>query len=142
MRPYPGSQLGQNVHNEEYNYRHSRAKRVSENAFGILTKKFRIYNQKLQVCPEKLDIIILSTVCLHNFLREDDDNLWQPGELENDNITFVVQDIPRMGGNATNEAFAIRNSFNTYFNSNVGRVRWQNDMIHRGRLQNGDITIE
>lgn len=55
MRPYPGSQLRQNVSNKIYNYRHSRARRVLENAFGILAKQFRIYSQKLQISSEHLD---------------------------------------------------------------------------------------
>jgi len=133
MRPYPGIQLRQNVSNKIYN---SRARRVSENAFGILAKKFRIYSQKLQISPEHLDKVIMATVCLHNFLRGDDENLWQPGELETNDTTLGMQDILRVGGNATNEAFAIRDSFNSYFNSNEGRVLWQNDIIQRGRLHN------
>lgn len=64
----------------------------------------------------------MATVCLHNFLRGDDVNLWQPGELENNDTTLGMQNISRVGGNATNEAFAIRDSFNSYFNSNEGRV--------------------
>jgi len=124
MRPYPGSQLHQNVSNKIYNYRHSRARRVSENAFGILAKKFRIYSQKLQISPEHLDKVIMATVCLHNFPIRDYENLWQPGKLENNDTTLGMQNIPRVGGNATNEAFAIRDSFNSYFNSNEGRVLW------------------
>ncbi|CAI6374155.1 unnamed protein product [Macrosiphum euphorbiae] len=81
----------------------------------------------------------MATVCLHNFLRGDDDNLWQPGELENNDTTLCMQNIPRVGGNATNEAFAIRDGFNSYFNSNEVRVLWQNDTIQRGRLHNISI---
>lgn len=49
MRPYPGSQLNQNASIKDHNYRHSRARRVSEYAFGISTNNFRLYNQKLQI---------------------------------------------------------------------------------------------
>lgn len=70
MRPYPGTQL-QDEGNKIYNYRHSRAQRVSENAFGILCQKFRIYYRTINLSPENVDNVILATCCLHNFLRDD-----------------------------------------------------------------------
>lgn len=45
MRPYPGKQLDDNS-KRIYNYRHCRGRRVVENAFGILSQKFRIYNRR------------------------------------------------------------------------------------------------
>lgn len=43
MRPYPGDKLDDRKRN--FNYRLSRARRTSENTFGILTQKFRLYNR-------------------------------------------------------------------------------------------------
>ena len=81
LRPYPGTQVANDSPSKVYNYRHCRARRLVESAFGILAKKFRVYSQNLQVNPAHADIIVLATTCLHNFLREDDENLWRPGEL-------------------------------------------------------------
>lgn len=39
MRPFPGNALENIRNNKVYNYRHCRARRVVENAFGILAKK-------------------------------------------------------------------------------------------------------
>jgi hypothetical protein len=43
MRPYPGRQSSGNDFMTYFNNRLSRARRVSENAFGILAQKFRIF---------------------------------------------------------------------------------------------------
>ena len=43
MRPYPGRQSSWNGFMTYFNNQLSRARRVSENAFGILAQKFRIF---------------------------------------------------------------------------------------------------
>nr|CAI5854720.1 unnamed protein product [Callosobruchus analis] len=69
LRPFPGTQIRNNISKRTFNYRLSRARRLSENAFGILTQVFRIYQRRLKMNPEHVDKIILATCCLHNFLR-------------------------------------------------------------------------
>lgn len=71
MRPFPGARINGDKAKKIYNYRHSRARRVSENGFGILTKKFRIFSKKFNISPEHLDTIIKAATVLHNFLRND-----------------------------------------------------------------------
>jgi hypothetical protein len=68
MRPYPGSQSKGDNEKSIFNYRLSRARRVVENAFGILSQKFLIYQRILQSLPENTDIIF-ATCILHNCLR-------------------------------------------------------------------------
>nr|CAH7742340.1 unnamed protein product [Callosobruchus chinensis] len=77
---FRSSQLGKsnNQENRIYNYRHCRARRVSENAFGIMTKKFRIFLKKFNISPDHLDLITLACTALHNYLRNDS-CAWQPG---------------------------------------------------------------
>lgn len=72
LRPYPGKCLDTDD-KRIYNYRLSRARRVVENAFGILTR-FRIFNRRIQVKPQYADFIILATCVLHNFIKETDNN--------------------------------------------------------------------
>ncbi|XP_072159792.1 uncharacterized protein [Bemisia tabaci] len=124
MRPFPGAYLGDDVPKKIYNYRHSRARRVSENAFGILAKKFRIYGKKFSFQPETMDYIILATTILHNFLR-DDKCCWQPGEFEMDAVTEGLGEIPGIGGNNPRDAFEIRDIYMAYFMSEAGSVPWQ-----------------
>ncbi|KAK4304444.1 hypothetical protein Pmani_023616 [Petrolisthes manimaculis] len=67
MKPYPGKQL--TADQRIFNYRLSRARRVSENAFGILAAKFRVFQQPINSKPEFVNKIIFAAVVLHNFLR-------------------------------------------------------------------------
>ena len=73
MRPYTWKQLD-NTQKRIFNCRLCRARRLVENAFGILGQKFRIYNRRIHVTPEHLDYIVLSTCILHNFIRKFENN--------------------------------------------------------------------
>ncbi|CAJ1081155.1 protein ALP1-like [Xyrichtys novacula] len=67
LRPYSGRRLPENT--RVFNYRLSRAHRVVENTFGILTQRWRVYTGRLQVGPETADSIVRATCILHNMLR-------------------------------------------------------------------------
>ncbi|XP_068082039.1 uncharacterized protein [Anabrus simplex] len=131
MRPFPGTQLANDERKQVYNYRHSRARRVSENAFGILTKKFRIYLKKFNISPEHLEIIVMATTVLHNYLRNDSCS-WQLGELENNEVPLAIENLSRIGGNNVRRAFEIREKIADYFVSPQGRVPWQDRAFNRG----------
>ncbi|GFN87783.1 hypothetical protein PoB_001428900 [Plakobranchus ocellatus] len=55
-------------------YRHSRARRTVEYAFGILASKFKIFQRPMRVAPDKVIIITKATVGLHNCIRHGDGN--------------------------------------------------------------------
>ena len=67
MKPYPQKDL--KTEKRIYNYRHSRARRISENLFGILANKWRVFQQPLNLSPQKARSITLCALVLHNFLR-------------------------------------------------------------------------
>ncbi|KAG9267065.1 hypothetical protein AMEX_G19742 [Astyanax mexicanus] len=68
MKPYPFRSM--NKDQRIYNYRLSRARRVVENAFGILANRFRVFRSTICLEPNKVVTITLACLCLHNFLRQ------------------------------------------------------------------------
>ena len=61
-----------------FNYHLSRARRVVENAFGILANRFRIFLTPIAVVPETAVKIVLASCVLHNFLRAESAHRYTP----------------------------------------------------------------
>lgn len=74
LRPYSRS-CNLNIKKKVFNYRLSRARRVIECAFGILTSKWRIFRRPIATSIDNAILIVQATVCLHNFLMLKDLNL-------------------------------------------------------------------
>ncbi|XP_031334954.1 putative nuclease HARBI1 [Photinus pyralis] len=125
IKPYP--LRGLSVEKRIFNYRLSRARRTVENAFGILTNRFRILQNTINLSPEKAEILTLTCCILHNFLAVRNKKYIRP---ENEiNETCSLETISQQGGfRASNEALLTRNKFCDYFNT-VGSVEWQNKSI-------------
>ena len=69
MKPYPSSNLV--VPKQIFNYRLSRARRVIENAFGILASRFRVFHKPIIAQVNKVISITKAAVALHNFLMHE-----------------------------------------------------------------------
>ncbi|XP_067142183.1 uncharacterized protein [Centruroides vittatus] len=126
MRPYPMKQL--TAEKSIFNYRLSRATRVVENAFGILTSVWRVFSTVILLSPDKAAKIILTCCVLHNMLRErkiksyltvaTSDNFGEQHQQ------FTPLESSRNLNPSTAMAKAIRDESKTYFNT-VGQVEWQ-----------------
>jgi len=68
MKPYGKHSSGHDEH--IFNYRLSRARRVVENAFGILATRFRVFLQPLNINVDNVDAVVMASCVLHNFLRK------------------------------------------------------------------------
>ena len=141
MKPYPQKDL--TTEKRIYNYRHSRARRISENLFGILANKWRVFQQPLNLSPQKACSITLCALVLHNFLRRSSSkNVYTPPgyvdsfdsqgqlvqghwRLETKNSLGVFSGIAsQVGRKAPKNAKVIRENYTEYFMIE-GSVEWQ-----------------
>lgn len=133
MKPYPGNHdVGSPK--REFNRKLSSARVVVENTFGILASKFRVFRKPLMVCPDKVSLITMTCVLLHNFLRKSNTSrqiYTPPGTVDvynNDDIriqdgswrseiqdTCAIRDLPQIPRRPSLTAIEIREEFTKYF---------------------------
>lgn len=118
-----------------FNYRRSRARRSTENSFGLLSQIFRIFYTPIPLKTETVNNLVLTACFLHNLLRDRylekniyyyynfDDNKPQPSEN--------MMSLARTGGYANFGGFLVRDELKKIFNSPQGAVPWQNHQSNR-----------
>jgi hypothetical protein len=142
MKPYPGGNL---AYDEKiFNYRLSRARRISENGFGILVSRFRVFEKPIACNVTTVDKIVRTACALHNWLTNSAVGTYLPrGSVDIEDIdrgeiipgswrseVHGMVDIGRFASNHhSQQAKAIRDAYKKYF-MNEGRVSWQNKMVH------------
>lgn len=126
-----------------FNYRLSRARRIIENVFGIMSAVFRVLRKPLLLTPDKATTVVLACVYLHNFLRksklssnvytppgsfdEDDAGVIIPGTWRTVNRNSDLQSflsLPKIARKSASKSETIREEIADYFHSE-GRVEWQ-----------------
>lgn len=121
MKPYPRPQGVADITNAIFNYRLSRARRVSENAFGICSQNFRIYYTPIHLDYDALEELVYSACILHKILM----NETSASEMDHrrDLISVDNQIVDETISNVS-IATTIRDNFKNYFMSE-GSVDWQ-----------------
>ena len=133
MKPY-GRGINYNNKQKVFNYRLSRARRVIECAFGTLTKRWRIYESPLDWKLESTEVIILATICMHNYLitdelneeelrrrytQNDDRDFNNDEDDQDEHFEGDINDVN------LNNALQMRNILADYFISPNGQIPWQ-----------------
>jgi hypothetical protein len=156
MKPFSRTNL--NHESRVFNYRLSRARRIVENAFGILAARWRIFLRPMLIQPDKASLVTMTAILLHNYLRSFDevtdpsDRYITPllADLEIDDGVVIQGEWRAMVEEAANfapvnalstnnysrDAASVRNLFKEYFLSPVGTVPWQERVVNRGRKDN------
>lgn len=134
MKPYSQRVATLDHQKEIYNYRLCRARRVVENAFGLLSQVFRVFYTPIAILPETCDDLIVAACCLHNILRD--------AYLEKNQVPFYHlneenrsnMNMARMAstsGFANRDGLSVRDKLKFFFCSQQGELLWQEDIVNR-----------
>ena len=128
MKPYSRHSMDLKV--RIFNYRISRGRRVVQNAFGIITSHFRIFQSLMQHEPPVATRVVMACLVLHNLLRIRHPTCQQEnfGGEGQPLIVLEGNDIPYDGCNPMEAAKRQSNILRDYF-MNEGQVPWQMDRI-------------
>jgi DDE superfamily endonuclease len=149
QRPYAGKATGNLPEGKRiYNYRVSRARRVIENSFGILTTKWRVLRKPIHASPDKVKDIVTACILLHNFCLIEEEHIQahqrtyrHPTLVDREVDGIIVEGDWRSGEPMSHSTFTqfahvepdtinsftankIREELTEYFMT-VGNVKWQ-----------------
>lgn len=148
LRPFKAAVLSSQ--SRVFNYRLSRARCCSENAFGIMGARWQIFQKPMMLAPENVTRVTKAAVVLHNYLLSEE-ALVQPSEKvycpsgfadyadslgnmllgawRDQAPSSALQNIvPTASRNFSFDAASVRNKFSDYFWSDKGQVSWQWDV--------------
>uniref|UniRef100_A0A3P9H8E2 DDE Tnp4 domain-containing protein n=1 Tax=Oryzias latipes TaxID=8090 RepID=A0A3P9H8E2_ORYLA len=128
LRPYPGRRLP--TDKRIFNYRLSRVRRISENVFGILSQRFRVFQRTLQVQPSVVDKVVKAACVLCNYLRPKGEDQNHATEDDHDCEQPLQGFEHCRGQRASVEAQNVRELYKEYFNSPAGEVAWQYEHVN------------
>ena len=129
MRPYPHGKKKDRLPFDKsiFNYWLSRARRIIENAFGILVQRFRVFDRQIQMDNHNVIKIVNATCvlpmygqigcCKHHGTLE---SRWSP-YLQ---LQAMLHDLQNQGYHSTDAAQRVRRIYKDFFNSEVGAVPW------------------
>ncbi|XP_039641322.1 protein ALP1-like [Perca fluviatilis] len=136
LKPYANCGLTEDQ--RIFNYRLSRARRVVENAFGIMANCFRVLLTTINIRDTvTVEYIVLACCALHNFLRSEGSDVYMADIVDQEGPdTDIIEgrwrqdpalqqaSLPR-NNNAAARAKEVRDQRHHYFTSDTGAVPFQ-----------------
>ncbi|XP_063366030.1 uncharacterized protein LOC134676522 isoform X1 [Cydia fagiglandana] len=123
-----------------FNYRLSRARRVVENVFGIVSAVFRVLRKPMLLEPNHASSVVMAITHLHNYLRKSDESsdiytpsgtfdheiegVVRPGNWRNDSELTSLFALERRPRRTSTTAKQIRHEIAEYC-SREGALNWQ-----------------
>ncbi|XP_035660672.1 putative nuclease HARBI1 [Branchiostoma floridae] len=139
MKPFSMRNL---AHNQRiFNYRLSRARRVVENAFGILASRFRVLLTTMNVLQRNAECITKACLVMHNIMRDrfpalqneeldqDVEGMVVPGSWRDAGVLRDCHQEGATGERASRKGRMLRQYLMHYVNNEAGSVPWQEEAI-------------
>jgi len=123
-------------------YRLSRARRIVENAFGIMCARWGCLKTEMVMIPDRVQKVVMACCALHNFLVKScvsycpagfSDKLNEDGTIEEGEWRKSIPtgslfrangSAPSAQGRPNQNAKEVRDAIKDYVNSDVGRLPW------------------
>lgn len=141
MKPFSGRSLTQIQ--RIFNYRLSRARRIVENVFGIMSARFRVLRKPIHLDAKKTQAVTLACCVLHNMLMDRNRELYAPfgsfdrysnhgqfipGEWRDNLPENTMHPLDKDTPYIANDAKLVREEFADYF-VNEGEIPWQYNVL-------------
>lgn len=119
LKPYSQKTLTPLRH--EFNRRLSKARVVVEDCFGILAKRFGVFQRAIKLDPKKAEVVTMAACMIHNFLSKESHEANFPAGFHVDKIEDTLIGLNNKIRNTSQSAKATRDTFCDYYN-NTGKV--------------------
>lgn len=136
LKPYAHKLLSQRQ--LIFNYRLSRARRLVENVFGIVSSRFRVLKTEIYMNVDAVTDVVMAICILHNLLRQKCGASYMgAGTFDTEDINYKVVPgdwrqeeqltrlIPSSARNSSNAVKTMRDNLSYHFLTPTGEVAWQ-----------------
>ena len=125
QKPFP--LRGLDAPSRNFNYRLSRARRIVENAFGMLAQRFRVFLTTINIRPKTVEKVVMTGCILHNMLRRKMPHVYPLPEYdENSPTTWFLDPLdglePRRQQEGTVPGRHLRNYLRDYYSRPENRL--------------------